>query len=118
MPRQTYTWTPGQKVFEPSSRSHWGGSPGRALTIDRVTPSGRAVIGARQYDPDGWPRGNDGRGGSIVPFTPEHQEAIDLWKLRLEADQLAENIRWRTLDRAALEIALPALRALNEEPKG
>lgn len=115
MPRQTYTWTPGQKVFEPSSG--WGGCPGQALTIDRVTPSGRAVIGSRQYDPDGWPRGSR-RAASIVPFTAEHQEAIDLWELQREADRLADKIKWRTLDRAALEIALPALRALNEEPKG
>lgn len=109
-------WTAGQKVFQPAYRSYWGGSPGQALTIDRVTPSGRAVIGSAQFAPDGRPVG-DRRGEPIEPFTEKHAAAIRLWERQSLADRLADKIKWRTLDADQLDIALPALQALTtKEP--
>lgn len=110
-------WTAGQKVFLPAYRSYWGGNPGQAKTIDRVTPSGRAVIGATQYAPDGRPVG-DRRGERIEPFTEAHAAAILLWDRQILAERLADKIKWRTLDAAQLDIALPALQALIETLEG
>jgi hypothetical protein len=106
-------WVAGQKVFEPASRG-WSGYPGRALTIDRVTPSGRAVIGATQYNQDGRQIGSR-YAARIVPFTEEHAAELALWGRRREADRLAEGIKWRSLSDEQLDIALPALRALAGE---
>lgn len=109
----TFVWTVGQKVFEAAPRSHWGGFPGRALTIDRVTPSGRAVIGLAQYDPSGRQIGARGYNSNhIVPFTDEHEAEIVLFRRRMLAQDLADKIKWRALDAEQLDIAIPALEAL------
>lgn len=109
-------WTAGQKVFQRAHRAYWGGNPGRALTIERVTPSGRAVINGVQYALDGRAVG-DRRAERIEPFTESHAAAILLWERQSLADRLADKIKWRTLDAAQLDIALPALQALTtKEP--
>ena len=60
-------------------------------TIDRVTPSGRAYIGERAFNPDGYERGGGSKGvwawsaSRIEALTPEMTEIV----------QLAE--RWRTI---------------------
>ena len=102
-------WAPGQRVFEPGRG--WSGRPGRILTIDRVTPSGRAVIGPYQYDPGGRKLG-ERYGDRIVPLTDEHLSDIALWERQREARSLAEKIKWGSLDDEELNLALPALRAL------
>lgn len=107
-----YEWKAGQAVWE-ASRG-WGAFPGRKLTIDRVTPSGRAVIGSTQYDPDGTPRG-DRYSNRIVPFTDEHQAELDLFKLRTEARDLADKIKWADLEADDLKRALPILQAITKD---
>ena len=61
-------WTVGQQVSL---------NRNSVVTIDRVTPSGRAFVGDRQYNPDGRERGagNHGQRG-IEPLTPELVEKI------------------------------------------
>lgn len=108
-----FLWKAGQKVFERAVHSGWGGYPGRSLTIDRVTPSGRAVIGSTQYDATGRQLGTSRYNGSaIVPFTDKHEAEIILYRRRALADDLAGKIKWRTLDAEQLDIAIPALEAL------
>jgi hypothetical protein len=107
-----YLWTAGQVVFEPTLG--WHRSPGRKRTVDRVTPTGRAVIESDQYHKDGRAVGGYGH---IVPFTDEHAAALALWERRLEAAEMADNIKWRSLTDDQLDIVLPALRALQEQPK-
>jgi len=109
-----YLWTAGQVVFEP--QRGWSQCPGRKRTVDRVTPTGRAVIGLAQYNKGGRMIGNR-YGARIVPFTDEHAAALDRWRRLGEAAELADTINWRSLTDAQLDIALPALRALQEQPK-
>lgn len=116
MPRENYTWTAGQKVFEPS-RSGWGGFPGRAFTIDRVTPSGRAVVGSTQYDREGRALGSRSASG-IVPFTEEHQAELDLFARRREASDLANKIKWRTLEPEQSGHRTPCPARLDERARG
>ena len=76
-----HTWTAGQRVVLGRDR---------IVTIDRVTPSGRAVIGDQTFRKDGcqigevphwWLRSR------IGPITPENQgrvEFLDRWRIAID----------------------------------
>ena len=67
----------------------------RIMVIDRVTPTGRAFIGTREFNPDGSERGGvpalSWRTSSnlIEPLTPELAEAIALMQRWALAKDLA-----------------------------
>lgn len=109
-----YDWAPGQVVFEPNNG--WGGSPGDKRVIDRVTPSGRAVIGASSYDKKGRVIGGSGyRRCRIEPFTEEHAAEIALWGRRVSAGKIIESIKWRDLTPLQLDALEPALTLFAEQ---
>ena len=95
-------WTVGQQVSL---------NRNSVVTIDRVTPSGRAYIGERAFNPDGYERGGESKGvwgGSasrIEALTPEMTEIVQLaerWVLvRAQAHDANTKLgRW-VLDRCS-----------------
>lgn len=106
-----YEWKAGQIVFAPSTG--WGLSPGSRVKIDRVTPSGRAVIGSQTYDK----RGSMIGGGKwcvsrIEPLTPEHEQAMADWKQKRTLLAAVEKIKWRELTPDEVAKALPLIQSL------
>ena len=83
----------------------------RIMTIDRVTPTGRAYIGKRAFNPDGYERGGESKGvwgksaSMIEALTPEITEIVQLaerWVLvRAQAHDANTKLgRW-VLDRCS-----------------
>lgn len=63
------TWEPGQQAVIDRQR---------IVTIERVTPSGRAVFGTRTFDPDGRERSRGISAGYLEPLTPEINAEMEL----------------------------------------
>jgi hypothetical protein len=76
-------WTPNQRVAR---------NRARIVTIDRVTKSGRAIIGDVTFDPNGIERssGNPYRRDRIEPLTPEIEAEI---MLRIRGQRALMEIR-------------------------
>jgi len=77
-----YKWEVGQRVH---LTPHYGHET--IEMIERVTPSGRAVIGCDQYGKDGFKIGcKSGNGFSrhviIQPLTPQLEEGVERQRLR------------------------------------
>lgn len=105
-----YKWEVGQRVSY-SSRYH-----SKSIeTIERVTPSGRAVIGYDQYGKDGIRIGCKTSGGfggyvAIMPLTPELEEQV-------ERQQLCTAIgNWR-VTRISRNLTTPRIRELADQLK-
>jgi hypothetical protein len=107
-----YEWKPGQEVFEPARG--WNGFPGHKKVIERVTPSGRAVVGSYQYDKSGYAIGGRGRHGgpSIMPFTPEHAQELTDWNQKRALLDAVDKIKWRDLTPEQVTAALPVIQSL------
>ena len=70
MLEKTPTWTAGQRAVVGRSR---------IVTIDRVTPGGRAVVGDTTYEPDGRERGGQPyRSPRLEALTPEIEQEMRL----------------------------------------
>lgn len=85
-----FQWQPGQQVIRIEPRQMLADRMDRVV-IERVTPSGRAVIGDQQYNTDGTLRG----GGSRQRIRPEDpwDEVLLAAQAEVEAREvLASNI--------------------------
>jgi hypothetical protein len=119
------TWEAGQRAF----------FNGEIVTIERVTPSGRAVAGGQFFDPDGRQRG-DRYGEPLMILTPELEARVN-WTARAMrvSNDLARAIRkvetvsarayssWKRVagseeDIAKAEALLAAMRAALGAPNG
>lgn len=113
IPTEREGWFVGQRVW--IEARGWSSLPGRTVTVDRVTPSGRAVVGLSQYDRDGYQiGGSTGRYGRerIEPLTDDHLARLEEWKKQQEVAALADGVRWKDLTGRDLQVALELLRAL------
>lgn len=71
-----HDWFPGQEVTL-TSRSSFGKKEMEILKIDRITPSGLAVIQGTKYNKDGYIRGRSQYNyNKIQPTTPEHRDMV------------------------------------------
>lgn len=111
-----YKWEAGQKVFSPSTG--WSDSPGAVVTIERVTPSGRAVIGGASYDKSGrMVGGGKWCVGRIEPVTEDHYLRIKQWNKKYKVMQLFGRVKARNLTDKQVDILLPILESIVDEQK-
>jgi len=104
-----YEWTAGQEVFLPAYRG-WAGNPGRILVIDRVTPSGRAVIGSTTFDKSGREIGGTRyHRDYIIPATDQHRTDINNYARKQALLSAVETIKWRELTPEQVEELAPVL---------
>lgn len=61
------------------------------VSVDRVTPSGRVIVGDRTFNPDGYERAGGSRyhAARLEPLTPEIESEIQLVKRGAEASNAA-----------------------------
>lgn len=110
------TWKVGQTVGQAS-----GSGKLRRLTIERVTPSGRASVNREYYSPNGRPIGGYLRRGSIFVWTDAHESTWLAQESKRIADEAAASKakndarRRRNLDRQAIDFGL---RLLSHAPVG
>ena len=80
-----HTWRAGQQAVIDRNT---------IVTIERITPTGRIVVGDRHFDSDGTERKAGYRKSRIEPLTAEIQAEMALiergYKARLAADKLIE----------------------------
>ena len=81
-----HVWTAGQKV---ALFGGYGAQVARLMRVDRVTPSGRAVINRTQYNTEGYEIGV-GRYSRqrIVPWTDEHAVRLRASQIQAAKDAL------------------------------
>ncbi|MCC4295814.1 hypothetical protein [Brevundimonas aurantiaca] len=103
-----YEWKVGQEVFVPYRG--WGGNPGMVRTIDRVTPSGRAVVGHSTYDKTGREIGGGHYRGCILPATDDHRADIARFERKSAFLRMVETIKWSALTPEQIEELAPILR--------
>lgn len=72
------TWTPGERAVIDRQR---------IVTIDRVTPSGRAVVGHQTFGADGRERTSNYRPGLLELLTAEIEVEMGLRARALKADE-------------------------------
>lgn len=74
MPLPKLDVKPGDEIYIPDCSMY---GPGRIATVDRLTPSGRIIVGGQTFDPDGTERGQAGwRPVRICLPTDELREKI------------------------------------------
>ena len=89
----------------------------RIVTIDKVTPSGRAVVGGTTYDRDGWPCGKGRCTGGVEKLehlTPEIEAQVALIergdKARYSADLATDAaIKWLRQDFSSFRQPVPKI---------